>query len=92
MGSWPAGWDVSEQPFREALGGALAFEGFAQAVDLQGRSCVLRNDASAAITAFLKGSTQSAPMQRCALRLYRAAASANVDLLPYHIPGLTLVA
>ncbi len=31
-------------------------------------------------------------VQRCALRLDRAAASANVDLLPYHVPGLTLVA
>ncbi len=31
-------------------------------------------------------------MQRCALRLDRAAASADVDLLPYHVQGLTLVA
>ena len=23
--TWPAGWDVSKQPLREALGGALAF-------------------------------------------------------------------
>jgi hypothetical protein len=35
-GSWLADWDVSEQPFREALGGALAFEAFAQAVDIRG--------------------------------------------------------
>jgi hypothetical protein len=92
VGSWPAGWDTSEQPFREALGGALAFEGFAQAVDIQGFSCILRNDAAAAIASFRKGSTRSPQMQRCALRLDRAAASANVDLLPYHVPGLTLVA
>jgi hypothetical protein len=92
VGSWPAGWDTSEQPFREALGGALAFEGFAQAVDIRGFSCILRNDASAAIASFRKGSTQSPQLQRCALRLDRAAASVNVDLLPYHVPGLTLVA
>ncbi len=36
VGSWPAGWDVSEQPFREALSGTLVFKGFAQALDLQG--------------------------------------------------------
>ena len=92
VGSWPAGWDVSEQPFREALGGALAFEAFVQAVDISGRFCILRNDAAAAIAAFRKGSSQSPQMQRCALRLDRAAASADVDCLPYHVPGLTLVA
>ena len=26
VGTRPAGWDVSEQPFREALGGALGFD------------------------------------------------------------------
>jgi hypothetical protein len=92
VGSWPAGWDVSQQPFREALGGALAFEAFAQAVNIHGYTCVLRNDASAAIACFRKGSTRSPVMQRCALRLDRAAAAANVDILPLHVPGLTLVA
>jgi hypothetical protein len=92
VGTWPEGWDTSEQPYREALAGALAFEGFAQAVDIQSFSCILRNDAAAAIACFSKGSTQSHQMQRCALRLDRAAASVNVDLLPYHVPGLTLVA
>ena len=92
VGSWPDGWDVSEQPFREALGGTLAFEAFAQAVDIRGRSCVLRNDAAAAIAALRKGSTQSPPMQRCALRLDRAAAVLDVDCLLLHVPGLTLVA
>ena len=92
VGSWPAGWDVSEQPFREALGGALAFEAFVQAVDVRGRYCILRNDAAAAIASFRKGSPKSPQMQRCALRLSRAAASANVDCLPWHVPGLTLVA
>jgi hypothetical protein len=92
VGTWPAGWDVSEQPFREALGGALAFEAFVQAVDIRGRYCILRNDAAAAIAAFRKGSQQSPQMQRCALRLSRAAAHANVDCLPWHVPGLVLVA
>jgi hypothetical protein len=89
VGTWPDGWDVSEQPFREALGGALTFEAFAQAVGLY---CILRNDAAAAIAAFRKGSTQSPQMQRCALRLSRAAAGGNVDCLPWHVPGLVLVA
>jgi hypothetical protein len=92
VGTWPDGWDVSEQPFREALGGALAFEAFAQAVDIRGLYCILRNDAAAAIAAFRKGSTQSPQMQRCALRLSRAAAGGNVDCLPWHVPGLVLVA
>jgi hypothetical protein len=92
VGTWPAGWDTSEQPFLEALGGALAFEGFAQAEDIQGISCILRNDAAVAIASFRKGSTRSPQMQRCALRLDRAAASVTVDLLQYHVPGLTLVA
>jgi hypothetical protein len=35
--------------------------------------------------------TTSPQMQRCALRLDRAAARVDVDLLPYHVPGLTLV-
>jgi hypothetical protein len=92
VGSWPADWDVSEQPFREALGGVLAFESFAQQVNLSGRCCILRNDASAAIASFRKGSTQSVPLQRCALRLNRAAVAVDVDCLPLHVPGLTLVA
>jgi hypothetical protein len=92
VGTWPVGWNVTEQPFLEDLGWALAFEGFAQAVDIQGFTCVLRNDASAAIASFRKGSTKSPQMQRCALRLDRAAASVNVDLLQYHVSGHTLVA
>ena len=90
VGSWPADWDVSQQPFCEALGGVLAFESFAQQVNLGGRCCILRNDASAAVAAFLKGSPQSPHLQRCALRLNRAAASVDVDCLPLHVPGLTL--
>jgi hypothetical protein len=92
LGTWPADWDVSQQLFREALGGALAFEAFAQAVDIRGLTCVLRNDAAAAIASFRKGSTQSPPMQRCALRLDRAAALLDVDCLPLHVLGLSLVA
>jgi hypothetical protein len=92
VGTWPAGWDVSEQPFREALGGALAFEAFVSAADVCGRYCVLRNDAAAAVAALRKGSTQSPQMQRCALRLSRAAAAVGVDTLPLHVPGLVLIA
>jgi dihydroorotate dehydrogenase len=69
----------------------LAFEAFTQTVQIGGLTCVLRNDAAAAVASFRKGSTQSPQMQRCALRLDRAAASVNVDLLLYHVPGLTLV-
>ncbi len=59
IGTWPAGWDVSEQPFRKALGGALAFNALVQAADIRGRNCVLSNDAAAAAAAFRKGSVQS---------------------------------
>ncbi len=51
--------------------------------------CILRNDASAAIAGFRKGSSQFPAIQRCALLL---SAAANVDLLPWHVPGLQLVA
>ncbi len=61
-------------------------------MDIQGFSCILRNDAAAAIASFRKGSTKSPQMRRCALRLDRAAASVNVDLLQYHVSGSTLVA
>ncbi len=71
VGTWPVGWDVSELLFREALGGALAFEAFVQAVDIRWRYNILRKDEGAAIAAFRKGSTQSLEMQRCALRLSR---------------------
>lgn len=94
--TWPAGWDSEQQPSREASAGALALGGFAQAVDVRGRTCVLRNDAAAAIAAaiasFRKGSTQSPQMQRCALEVDRAAAGADVDLMLLHVPGLNLVA
>jgi hypothetical protein len=92
VGTWQGGWDVSEQPFREALGGALGFEAFVSAADFCGRYCVLRNDTAAAIAALRKGSTQSPQMQRCALRLSLAAAAVNVDCLPLHVPGLVLIA
>ena len=91
VGTWPDGWDVSEQPFREALGGALGFEAFVSAVDVCGRYCVLRNDAAAAVAALRKGSTQSPQMQRCSLRLARAAAAVDVYTLPLHVPGLVLI-
>ncbi len=61
-------------------------------MDIRGLTCVLRNDAAAAIASFRKGSTQSPPMQLCALRLDRAAALLDVDCLPPHVPGLSLVA
>jgi hypothetical protein len=67
--------------------GALAFKAFSHAVDIRGRTCLLRNDAAAAIASFRMGSTLFPQMQRyCALRLYRAAAQIDV------VPGLTLVA
>ena len=68
VGSWPASWDVSQQPFREALGGVLAFEALAQAVDISGRSCILRNDASAAMPRFARAarSPHKCSAARCA--------------------------
>ncbi len=40
----------------------MAFEAFAQAVDIRGLTCIPRNDAAAAIASFSKGSPQSPPM------------------------------
>ena len=58
----------------------------------RGRYALLRNDAEAAIGALRKGSTQSGPMQRSALRCSRLCAELDVDLLPWHVPGMALVA
>ncbi len=52
----------------------------------------MRNDASPAIAAFLKGSLQSPEMQRCAVYLSRVAAANEVDFIPWHVPSLRLVA
>jgi hypothetical protein len=92
LGTWPAGWDVSQQAYREALGGPLAFDAFLMAADVQGLFCILRNDAEAAMGALRKGSTQSAPMQRCALHLARTSAAVDVPYGCWHVPGLTLIA
>ena len=64
---------MSEQPYRECLAAPLALEAAAQVLDLRGRIGLLRNDAEAAIAALRKGSTQSGPMQRSALRAFACA-------------------
>ncbi len=53
-----------------------------RAVDVRGRYWILRSDAGAAIACFRKGSSHSPQMQRCALRLERAAVAVEVDCLP----------
>jgi hypothetical protein len=85
------GEDVSEQPYRECLAAPLALEAAAQVLDLRGMIGLLRNDAEAAIAALRKGSTQSEPMQRSALRASRLCARLDLDLLPWHVPGMQLV-
>jgi hypothetical protein len=89
IGSWPEGEGVSEQPYRE-LAAPLALEAAAQVLDVRGRIGLLRNDAEAAIAALRKGSTQE-PMQRSALRASRLCARLDLDLLPWHVPGMQLV-
>lgn len=91
IGTWPGGEDVSEQPYRECLAAPLALEAAAQVLDLRGRIGLLRNDAEAAIAALRKGSTQSGPMQRSALRASRLCARLDLDLLLWHVPGMQLV-
>ena len=86
----PAGKSPSSPSAKRS--GALAFEAALQATDLGGYTCILSNDASTAIAAYRRGSTQSCPVQRCALYLSRLAAAANVDVLPGHVPGLQQVA
>ena len=44
-GTWPAGWNVSQQPYREALGCALALEAALQAVDHCSSVRILLNNA-----------------------------------------------
>ena len=91
IGTWPVGEDVSEQPYRECLAAPLALEAAARVLDLRGMIGLLRNDAEAAIAALRKGSTQSGPMQRSALRVSRLCAEMDLDLLLWHVPGSQLV-
>ncbi len=73
---------MSKQPYWECLAAPLALETAAQTIDLRGKFSLLRNDAEAAIAALRKGSSQSAPMQRSALRTSRLCARLDLDLLP----------
>ena len=91
VGTWPDGEDVSAQPYRECLAAPLALEAAARVLDLRGKIGLLRNDAEAAIAALRKGSTQSEPMQRSALRASRLCSELDVDLLLWHVPGMQLV-
>ena len=91
VGTWPAYASVGEQSHREGWGGALALTAFAQAKDLHSAEVLLRNDASAAISAFHKGSYKSLVLQEAAMAVndLRSKLSMSTPLL--HVPGLTLV-
>ena len=72
VGTYPPGWDISDQVFREAAAGCLAAEAAiaaAKARGFQTRGCIIlaRNDAASALAALRKGSP-SPVLQEHAMR------------------------
>ena len=91
VGTWPSYADTSEQAHRETWAGALAFLALSRAMDIRTSTILLRNDASAAISAFRKGSFASPQLQAAATMLNDARAKLDVITPLLHVPGLTLV-
>ena len=92
VGTFDDRFDVSEQVYREAVGGYLAVEAAARLFDLHDSVLILRNDSSSALAALRKGSSASSTLQACASRL--AITCSDLCAAPYflHAPGDTLIA
>jgi hypothetical protein len=56
VGTWPPYAAITHQAHREAWAGALSLRSLTQVEDTQSSIILMRNDASAAISAFQKGS------------------------------------
>ena len=91
VGTWPPEAEVSEQSHREAWGGCLALEASARVTNIQSSAVLMRNDASAAISALRKGSFGSPALQRVAVRADRFCSKLDIDLHCMHVPGLVLI-
>ena len=91
LGTWPEEASVAEQSHRETWGGYLALTAFARIKDLHGFAVIMRNDASAAISALRKGSFGSPALQSVALRCDTFCAKHDVNLYCMHVPGLALI-
>ena len=91
VGTFDGSIDVSEQIYREAVGGYLAVEAAARLVNLFESVLILRNDSYSALTALRKGSSASNTLQSCATRL--AITCSDLCIEPYflHAPGDTLI-
>ena len=96
VSTYPPGWDISDQVFREAAACCLASEAaiaVAKARGFQTRGCIIlaRNDAASALTALRKGSP-SPVLQEYAMRLSKFHAAEDINPVFLHVPGTTLVA
>ena len=96
VGTYPPGWDISDQVFREAAACCLASEAsiaVAKARGFQTRGCIIlaRNDAASALAALRKGSP-SPVLQEYAMRLSKFHAAEDINPVFLHVPGTTLVA
>ena len=90
VGTFERGLDVSEQVYREAIGGCLALEAAARVVDLHNSIVLLRNDASSALSALRKGSSSSPTLQDCATRMALLCSNLHADPYFLHAPGQQL--
>ena len=91
VGTWPPHADITEQAHREAWAGTLAFCALSQAQDIRSSTVLMRNDASAAIAAFRKGSFRSPQLQAAAMAINDARAKLDVVTPLLHVPGLALI-
>jgi hypothetical protein len=91
VGPLPDTPDMLHQVRREALGGVLCFEAASRVVSLEGATVIMRNDASGALAAFPKGSFSTTFLQKCSMRLARAAAVPSASMLYLHAPGRVLI-
>jgi hypothetical protein len=82
---------LSEQVWREARAGVLAFRAATQSVSLQGWTVIMRNDATGALAALRKGSTRSSVLQRSAIEFTALVRDLSVEPLFLHAAGTTLV-
>jgi hypothetical protein len=91
VGTWPPYAAITHQAHREAWAGALSLRSLTQVEDTQSSIILMRNDASAAISAFQKGSFGSPELQEAALVVNDIRVKLDILTPLLHVPGLALV-
>jgi len=92
VGTWPSYASITQQAHREAWAGALSLQALTQVEDTHSSTVLMRNDASAAIAAFRKGSFGSPELQEAALIVNDIRIKLDILTPLLHVPGLALMA